>query len=231
MPNEKIHDSWKENTESDIRRMGERLVGVEAGILSLGRNFDRFSEAFEASNNRQSELLKTRWPVVFGVLGLVAVIAGGFLSGYLRDLNRVEGDVTDIQKNRKSDQDGPQNARLDYLTDKMTDVEKRDESTLQSLHRHTNDGHPRRVEEQVDELRRSMDHVTNELDTVLLADPRQDQQLKDLQQAVADARKDEHANLTRDASAIERIRALERRVFDGAGGGIHDAETHHGEER
>jgi hypothetical protein len=230
MPGES-HNHWKENIEADVRNMGERLAGVEAGIRSLGQNFDRFSHAFETSTARQSELQKTQWPVVFGVLGLVAVVAGGFLSGYLRDLNRVESNVTAIQNHRTSEADAPQNARLEFLTDKMREVDKRDGETAQALSKHTSDGHPRRVEEQIIELRRDMTHIANELDAVMLANPRQDEMLRALHQQAEHVRSDREADLTRDASVIERIRALERRVFDQAGGGIHDAETHHGEER
>jgi hypothetical protein len=228
---EESHNRWKENIEADVRHMGERLAGVEAGIRSLGQNFDRFSHAFESSTARQTELQKTQWPVVFGVLGLVAVVAGGFLSGYLRDLNRVESDVTAIQGNRISKEDAPQNARLKILTSEIEKIHMRDNEALQALIKHTSDGHPRRVEEQVNELRRDLGHMTNELDRVMLADPRQDEVLRSLQEQAKHLREDREADLTRDASAIERIRSLERRVFNGAGGGIHDAETHHGEER
>ena len=228
---EESHNRWKENIEADVRHMGERLAGVEAGIRSLGQNFDRFSHAFESSTARQSELQKTQWPVVFGVLGLVAVVAGGFLSGYLRDLNRVESSVAAIQSHRTSEADAPQDARLEYLTDKMREIDKRDGETVQALIRHTSDGHPRRVEEQIIELRRDMTHMSNELDSVRLANPRQDQQLLDLNAEMLNSKREEHNDMTRDASAIERIRALERQVFDQASGGIHDAETHHGEDQ
>lgn len=221
---------WRDNIDRDVRNMGERLAGVEAGIFSLGRNFDKFSNAFEQSNNRQAELQKTRWPLVFGVLSLVMVIAGAFLSGYLRDLNRIEADVLAIQGKRVSQNDAPQDARIAHLGERMKSIENSESVLENKLLNHVGDGHPRRVEEQVFSIRREMEQLHTEVSGLLESNPRQDQVLEDLNEEMLNTKREEHADMTRDASAIERIRSLERHIFSKPGGGIYDAETHHGEE-
>jgi hypothetical protein len=98
-------EEWRGRIDTDMHKFGERLVGVESGVSALGRSFDKFSHSFDATVQRQQELQKTRWPLVFGVLSLVVVVIGAFMSGYLRDLNRIEADVLKIQSHRISEND------------------------------------------------------------------------------------------------------------------------------
>lgn len=122
------HDDWRVTIDSDVKNLGERMAGVETGMESLGRNFDRFTHAFEASDNRQAELAKTRWPVVLGVLSIITVVLSGFLSGYLRDLNRVEENVKTIQSKRVSAQDPAQNLQITELQRRVTEAEHSSET-------------------------------------------------------------------------------------------------------
>lgn len=117
------HEDWRTRIDGDVQSLGERMAGVETSMTSLSRNFDRFTHAFEASNDRQADLQKTRWPVVFGVLSIVTVVLSAFLSGYLRDLNRVESSVEDIRSHRISAADPVQDANIQELKRRMTEAE------------------------------------------------------------------------------------------------------------
>jgi hypothetical protein len=167
------HREWKGQVDSDIRGFGERIAGVESSVTNLGRSFDKFSHSFESTVERQNELQKTRWPLVFGVLSLVVVVLGAFLSGYLRDLGRVEGDVIDIRSNRVSEQDPVQNATiLDNLREiqgiRLNEHKVMTENVrLQTIFdewrpikdmgvEHMSDGHPGRVEAMLDDY---VDHM------------------------------------------------------------------------
>ena len=158
------HEEWRERIDIDMRAQGERLAGVEAGVSSLGRTFDQFYKTFEQSSTNQRELQKTQWPVIFAVLGLVMIIAGGFLSGYLRDLNRVEDSVTEIKSKRISEEDPGQDIRLQDLEAEIIGIRANEHitfakdaknaaavSTVAELRRefinHARDGHPARIEE------------------------------------------------------------------------------------
>ena len=156
------HEDWRMRIDEDVRGLGERMAGVETGMSSLGRSVDRLTHTFEASSERQVDLQKTRWPVVLGVLSIVTVVLSGFLSGYLRDLNRVEASVEAIREKRVSAEDPVQNAKLE-----------------------------------------------------------------DLQEEQIDIRAEEHRDMKRDSAIVERVRALERKVFHKPGMGIHGAETGH----
>jgi hypothetical protein len=177
-------DEWRNQIDTDFRHMGERLVGVEAGISALSRSFDKFSHSFESTVARQQELQKTRWPLVLGVLTLVLVVISGFMSGYLRDLNRIEDDVLKIQAHRISEEDPVQNARIDdnsaevtgirlnehkILTDNaaiMMQLEEWEHIKNQGVN-HMGDGHPERTEQMLDHnklmLRDHALHVENRL--------------------------------------------------------------------
>jgi hypothetical protein len=160
-------EQWRGQIDGDVRNMGERLVGVEAGISALARNFDKFSHSFEATVERQNDLQKTRWPLVFGVLSLVVVVLGAFLSGYLRDLDRIENDVLKIQSNRISKNDPVQDV---YIRDNRSEVESMrlnehkiltdNAAIMKQLEewehiknqgvKHMGDGHPARTEAMLD---------------------------------------------------------------------------------
>ena len=229
------HVDWRDAMDGDIRSLSERVASVEVGITTLGKSFDRFTHAFETADERHMQASKTPWAILLGAATLMVtiftLIIGGIMSGYIRDLTRVEGDVLAIQSKRVSENDAPQDMRIDALAERMEEIKEDDHEVQRRISKHLSDGHPRRVEEQIVDIRRTLDHLNVEQDKMLQSDPRQDQQLKDLNEEMLNTKRDEHSNMTRDASAIERIRSLERAVFDRAGGGLHDAETHHGEER
>jgi len=186
---ETTNDDWRDHLatldnelRSDLRQQGERLAGVEAGITNLGRSFDHFSRSYEEHARSQRESNKTQWPIVFSVLGLVVVIAGGFLSGYLRDLERVENNVVAIDtklETRVSDQDPSQNVRLSDLEAEILGIRENEHatfakdaqnaaavSTLKELRRefinHARDGHPQRVEAMLnDRMERFKDYKSD----------------------------------------------------------------------
>ena len=171
-----ITGEWRDRIDADLRaqrtdmhNLGERVAGVESGITNLGRSFDRFSRSFEDSKNLQQESQKTRWPVVFAGIGVVLVIIGGFSQGYLRDLNRVEGQVSKIQAKRVSAKDPVQDARLAELEGEIRLIRAEEQKILQRdadssaridvmmQHRHeiiehTRDGHPHRIEKELHDL-------------------------------------------------------------------------------
>ena len=183
---ETTNDDWRDHLatldnelRSDLRQQGERLAGVEAGITNLGRSFDHFSRSYEEHARSQRESNKTQWPIVFSVLGLVAVVAGGFLSGYLRDLNRIEGNVVAIDtklETRVSDEDSGQDIRLqdieaeilgiranEHITFKKDAENAAAVATVAELKRefinHARDGHPERIEQMlVDRMERFKDY-------------------------------------------------------------------------
>lgn len=124
---EEAHTAWRARIDGDVRSLSERLAGVETGMSSLGTSFDRFAHTFEASELKQQELGKTRWPIVFSSLTLALIIIGGFLSGYLRDLTRVELNLTRVEdaldqlmRNRTSAQDPRQDIELKDLNAEVT---------------------------------------------------------------------------------------------------------------
>jgi len=183
---ETTNDDWRDHLSSldnelrsDLRQQGERLAGVEAGITNLGRSFDHFSRSYEEHARSQREANKTQWPIVFSVLGLVAVVAGGFLSGYLRDLERIEGNVVAIDtklETRVSDEDPGQDIRLRDLESEVVGIRANEHitfakdaenaaavATVAELKRefinHARDGHPERIEQMlVDRMERFKDY-------------------------------------------------------------------------
>ena len=118
--------TWQTRIDRDLRSQGERLTGVESSITNLSENFSAFTHAFEASNTRQRELSRTRWPLVLGVVSLIFMVLGAFLSGYLRDLNRVELNLKDVRSKRISEEDPAQNLRLTELERRMNRSEAAD---------------------------------------------------------------------------------------------------------
>jgi len=162
-----INEEWRDRIDTDVKNLSERIAGVETGIQSLSKSFDKFSHAFELSLERQTELQKTRWPVVFGVLSLALVVISGFMSGYLRDLNRIEHDVNKIQSKRWSENDPVQDARLKDLEKEVISIRASEHNILrdnaifteelklnkkyrENIREHIEDGHPRRVEALLD---------------------------------------------------------------------------------
>ena len=162
-------EEWRERIDGDVRSLGERMAGVESGMNALGRNFDKFSHAFEASIERQQEFSKTRWPLVLGVLTLVVIVVGGLAQGYLRDLNRIEADVKSIQSKRTSEADPVQDSRIgdaeseilgirsneheiimnnSVLASKIEELQHRREQVFD----HMIDGHPVRIEKMLNSL-------------------------------------------------------------------------------
>lgn len=118
--------TWRTRIDEDVRGLSERMAGVESGMTNLSRGVDRLTHAFESSSNKQQELSRTRWPVVFGVLGLVGVLMGAGLSGYIRDLNRIESNLKTVQTKRISANDPAQNLRLTELERRMNRSENAD---------------------------------------------------------------------------------------------------------
>ena len=225
---ENTDEDWRNQIDIDVRslsnvlsKQGERLVGVEASISALGRNIDKFSHSFEATVERQQELQKTRWPLVLGVLTLVMVVIGGFMSGYLRDLNRIEGDVKAIQSNRKSEQDPVQNARIADAEAEILGIRSDDHSIMMTLSAvetrldewdevrlmgvvHMQDGHPRRIEKM----------------------------LQDLEQALRDYKTDSNVKATRELAIQQQFQhGLEKRIetMENRWAAEHTAPHHRGE--
>ena len=176
-----INEEWRDRIDTDVRNLSERIAGVEAGIDSLGRSFDKFSHAFENSIERQGELQKTRWPIVFGVLTLVLVVIGGFMSGYLRDLNRIENAVSKIQSKRWSENDPVQDARLNDVEKEVISIRANEHQILEDnavmmslleleqvqherVRSHIEDGHPRRVEALIDILSMKMSTLESNIE-------------------------------------------------------------------
>ena len=128
---EEAHAAWRTRIDIDVRSLSERLAGVETGMSALGSSFDRFAHTFEASERRQQELGKTRWPVVFGSLTLALIVVGGFLSGYVRDLNRIERNVEVIRGDRKSAEDPRQDVELKDLNAEVTSIRANEHETIE----------------------------------------------------------------------------------------------------
>lgn len=159
-----------ERLDNDVRVLGERMVGVEAGVNSLGRTFDQFYATFEQTTSLQRNAQKTQWPVIFGVLALVLTIIGGFMSGYLRDLNRVENSVSAIKERRQSDVDPVQTSQIIDLAAKLEPLREsnnrvsersaRNEALAEEMRgvknefiTHIRDGHPERVDAKIEVLK------------------------------------------------------------------------------
>ena len=135
---DEAHDIWRTRIDTDVRSLSERLAGVETGVTALGRSFDRFAHTFETSEGRQQELIKTRWPLVLSAITLGLIIVGGFLSGYIRDLNRVERGqaaieqkVERIKGDRKSAEDPRQDIELKDLNAEVTSMRGNEHDTIE----------------------------------------------------------------------------------------------------
>lgn len=127
---EEAHTAWRMRIDSDVRTLSERMAGVETGMSSLGTSFDRFAHTFETSELKQQELGKTRWPVVFGALTLALIVIGGFLSGYVRDLERIEHSVETIRDNRMSSNDPRQDIELKDLQAEVTSIRANEHNAI-----------------------------------------------------------------------------------------------------
>jgi hypothetical protein len=178
------YEEWRERIDADVKTLGERLVSVEVGISNLGRTLDRIYQSFENNAQNQRDMQKTQWPVIFGVLSLVLIIVGGVGSGYLRDQNRIEKDVTMIKNNRISANDPVQDQRLHRLEQEVLGLQGREHAILQSgaelantveaMERiradyigHVRDGHPQIIRDKVTNLSEQVDHRLNEVDARL----------------------------------------------------------------
>jgi len=181
--NENTSGEWRERIDEDVRTlgadvklMGERIVGVESGISNLGRSFDRFYQSFEKSSTNQRELQRTQWPVIFGTVSILLILGGALGSGYLRDQNRIEKDVTVIKSKRISENDPVQDARIKDLEEEVIAIRANEHETIlqdaqiattvdelwerrNQVLEHMMDGHPRRIEGMLrDQLQGLRDH-------------------------------------------------------------------------
>jgi hypothetical protein len=162
------NDNWRERIDTDVRGLSEDVAGVKAEVKGLANSFDNFSVAFERISLKQQEFSKPNYIVVFGIstIGITIVLAliGGWTSGYLRDLNRVESQVEVIRSQRISENDPKQDIQLKDLEEEVLAIrlnEHKDiaidasnQAKLESLmslkedfHNHRKDGHPQRIEE------------------------------------------------------------------------------------
>lgn len=90
----------------------ERISALEAGQERLSRDVSGLTSAIERQgaetrqmigelSNRVNAAQKTNWPTFIGALTLVALVIGGLLSGYVRDLNRVETWIHDFVEQQR----------------------------------------------------------------------------------------------------------------------------------
>ena len=162
------NEDWRERIDADVRILSNDVAGVKAEIKGLADGFNRFSKSFENVALRQQEASKPNYIVVFGIstIGITIVLAliGGWTSGYLRDLTRVETQVEVIRANRISQNDPKQDSRLDDVEaeilamrlnehdDIRSDAQNKAKlATLMHLEEnfngHIKDGHPERIQE------------------------------------------------------------------------------------
>ena len=165
------NEDWRERIDNDVRTLSNDVAGVNAEIRGLADGFNRFSKSFENVALRQQEAAKPNYIVVFGIstIGITIVLAliGGWTSGYLRDLNRVESQVEQIRSDRVSKHDPEQYARIEDLEAEVlgirlnehADISETAEnrSKLENLmhiekdfNEHRKDGHPARIQELLD---------------------------------------------------------------------------------
>ena len=165
------NEDWRERIDNDVRTLSNDVAGVKAEIRGLADGFNRFSKSFENVALRQQEAAKPNYIVVFGIstIGITIVLAliGGWTSGYLRDLNRVESQVEQIRSDRVSKHDPEQYARIEDVEAEIlamrlnehniiaTDAQNRAKlATLLHLedefYKHVRDGHPERIQELLD---------------------------------------------------------------------------------
>ena len=162
------HNDWRERIDKDVRILSNDVAGVKAEIKGLADGFNRFSKSFENVALRQQEIAKPNYIVVFGMatLGITILLAliGGWTSGYLRDLNRVETQVEVIRSDRVSKNDPKQDSRLDDVESEILAMRLNEHEDIRSdaqnkakldtlmhleddFNGHVIDGHPERIQE------------------------------------------------------------------------------------
>ena len=165
------NEDWRERIDNDVRNLSNDVAGVKAEIKGLADGFNRFSKSFENVALRQQEAAKPNYVVVFGIstIGITIVLAliGGWTSGYLRDLNRVESQVEIIRSNRISQNDPKQDSRLDDVESEILAMRLNEHQTIAAdaqntakldtlikledlFTEHVRDGHPERIQELLD---------------------------------------------------------------------------------
>ena len=72
--------------------------------------------------DRQRDMHKPQWQVIFGALTLAVIVLGGFISGYVRDLNRIESNVDTIRSHRMSAADPVQDGAIADLQQEILDI-------------------------------------------------------------------------------------------------------------
>ena len=162
------NEDWRERIDADVRTLSNDVAGVKAEIKGLADGFNRFSKSFENVALRQQEASKPNYIVVFGIstIGITIVLAliGGWTSGYLRDLTRVETQVEVIRANRISQNDPKQDSRLDDVEAEILAMRLNEHDDIRSdaqnkaklatlmhleenFNAHIKDGHPDRIQE------------------------------------------------------------------------------------
>ena len=165
------NEDWRERIDNDVRTLSNDVAGVKAEIRGLADGFNRFSKSFENVAIRQQEAAKPNYIVVFGIstIGITIVLAliGGWTSGYLRDLTRVEHMVEIIQSNRFSENDPEQNSRLKNLENHVNHMGVELDSSIAhraasiayikqlekmelDVEEHAKDGHPDRIQDMLE---------------------------------------------------------------------------------
>jgi hypothetical protein len=122
------HEEWRNEIDKDVRDLSGRMAGVETGMKGLANSFDLFRSDFNSHQQTQQERNKPPWGILLGSASLTVVVFSailtGIMGGYIRDLTRVEGDVSAIQGNRVSWADPVQNSELKSLRKDQDDLRK-----------------------------------------------------------------------------------------------------------
>ncbi len=97
-----INSGWRDKINSEVCSLLSRVVGIESAMDQLLQGFKMLTNSIESSADRQFENNKTKWPNIFAGGGLLALLLGAFLNGYVRDMQRIEKDVLHLRENRTS---------------------------------------------------------------------------------------------------------------------------------
>ncbi len=97
-----INSGWRDKINSEVCSLLSRVVGIESAMDQLLQGFKMLTNSIESSADRQFENNKTKWPNIFAGGGLLALLLGAFLNGYVRDMERIEKDVLRLRENSTS---------------------------------------------------------------------------------------------------------------------------------
>lgn len=135
--------TWKNQIDSDVRDLSERMAGVETSLSSVSSGMNRLIESVNTVITKQSDSTKTPWAnyIAAGSLFLVIIMMLG--SGYVRDLDRVEEDVDKVSERVVNDP--RQDQAIMQLQKDVTDHASK-------IWKHQGDGHPQVQQVAIDSL-------------------------------------------------------------------------------